>query len=58
MTVDKKNRPEKIEGICLPEEVIRAVFDSKGRGTGFPGITDKWIIYYDKEFMKGRADCC
>lgn len=54
MTVDKKDQLEKIEGVCLPDEVIRAVFDLKGRGTGFLGITDKRIIYYDKEFMKGK----
>lgn len=54
MLVDKKDQLEKVEGICLPEEVIRAVFDLKGRGTGFLGITDKRVIFYDKEFMKKR----
>ena len=54
MIVDKKEQLEKIEGICLPHETIRAVFDLKGRGTGFLGITDKRIIYYDKEFMKKK----
>ena len=52
--VDKKDQLEKIEGLCLPEEVIRAVFDLKGRGTGFLAITDKRIIYFDKEFMRKR----
>ena len=52
--VDKKDQLEKIEGVCLPAEIIRAVFDCKGRGTGFLGITNKRIIYYDKEFMKGK----
>ena len=52
--VDKKDQLEKIEGICLPFETIRAVFDMKGIGTGFLGITDKRIIYYDKEFMKSK----
>lgn len=51
MIVDKKEQLEKIEGLCLPHEIIRAVFDLKGRGTGFLGITDKRIIYFDKEFM-------
>jgi hypothetical protein len=54
MYVDKKDQLEKIEAICLPDELIRAVFDLKGRGTGFLGITDKRIIYFDKEFMKNR----
>ena len=34
--------------------MIRAVFDLKGRGTGFLGVTDKRIIYYDKEWLKNK----
>jgi hypothetical protein len=54
ITVDRKDQLEKIEGVCLPDETIQAVFDLKGRGTGFLGITDKRIIYYDKAFMKSK----
>ncbi|MBN1192066.1 MAG: PH domain-containing protein [Coriobacteriia bacterium] len=54
MYVDKKDQLEKVEAVCLPDELIRAVFDLKGRGTGFLGITDKRIVYFDKEFMKNR----
>lgn len=54
MIVDKKEQLEKIEGICLPDEIIRAVFDVKGAGTGFLGITDKRIIFYDKAFLKSK----
>ena len=54
MIVDKKDQLEKIEGICLPDETILAVFDLKGRGTGFLGITDKRLIYYDKEFLRKK----
>ena len=54
MHVDKKDQLEKIEAVCLPDELIRAVFDLKGRGTGFIGITDKRIIYYDKEWLKSK----
>ena len=52
--VDKKEQLEKIEGICLPDETIRAVFDLKGAGTGFLGVTDRRIIYYDKAFLKNK----
>ncbi len=52
--VDRKDQLDKIEAVCLPGELIRAVFDLKGRGTGFLGITDKRIIFYDKEFLKNR----
>ena len=54
MTVDKKDQLEKIEGVCLPDEIIRAVFDMKGGGTGFLGLTDKRVIYYDKAFLKKK----
>jgi len=52
--VDKKDQLEKIEGMCLPDETIRAVFDLKGAGTGFIGLTDKRLIFYDKAFMKKK----
>jgi len=52
--VDKKDQLERIEGVCLPDETIRAVFDLKGVGTGFIGLTDKRIIFYDKAFMKKK----
>ena len=48
--VDKKEQLEKIEDYCLPHETILAVFDLKGAGTGFIGILDKRIIFYDKAF--------
>jgi len=54
MIVDKSDQLEKIESVCLDNETILAVFDLKGRGTGFLGITDKRLIYFDKEFMKNR----
>lgn len=52
--VDKKDQLEKIEDYCLPHETIKAVFDMKGGGTGFIGITDKRIIFYDKAFMRKK----
>lgn len=51
MILDKKDQLEKIDDYCLPQETIRAVFDLKGSGTGFIGITDKRIIFYDRAFM-------
>jgi hypothetical protein len=52
--VDKKDQLEKIEDVCLPDELIRAVFDLKGAATGFIGLTDKRVIFYDKAFMKKK----
>ena len=51
---DKKEQLEKIEAMCLPDEVIRAVFDLKGARTGFLGVTDKRIIFYDKSLVTAQ----
>ena len=50
--VDKKDQLDKVEDFCLENELIRAVFDLKGISTGFLAITDRRLIYYDKEFFK------
>lgn len=52
--VDKKDQLERIEAVCLPDEIILAVYDLKGIGTGFIGFTDKRIIFYDKAFLKKK----
>ena len=52
MISDKREQLDKIEDFCLADEVIRAVFDLKGAGSGFIGITDRRIIFYDKSFLK------
>lgn len=49
---DKQDQLQKIEAGLLPDETIEAVFDMKGGGTGFIGITDKRIIVYDKAFLR------
>jgi len=54
MIVDKREQLEKIEDLCQPDEVIRAVFDLKGAATGFVGITNKRIIFYDKAYAKSQ----
>jgi hypothetical protein len=49
---DKKEQFQKIEAALLPSERVLAVFDMKGGGTGFIGVTDKRVIVYDKSFMR------
>lgn len=49
---DKKDQLEKIQAALLPGEFVEAVFDMKGGGTGFIGITSKRVIFYDKVFMR------
>lgn len=49
---DKKEQLEKIKAALLAGENIEAVFDMKGGGTGFLGITSHRIIFYDKVFLR------
>jgi hypothetical protein len=49
---DRKEQLQKIESGLLPGEVIEGVFDMKGGGTGFLGVTNKRVIVYDKAFMR------
>jgi hypothetical protein len=49
---DKLEQLEKIEGVLIPGEAIQAVFDMKGGGTGFLGITTKRLVVYDKSFLR------
>src|SRR5215210_2314560 len=49
---DRKEQLQKIESGLLPGEVVEGVFDMKGGGTGFIGITNKRVIVYDKAFMR------
>jgi hypothetical protein len=49
---DKKEQLDKITSALLPGETVEAVFDMKGGGTGFLGITSQRIIFYDKAFLR------
>ena len=43
---DNKNQMERIRSMVNLPEVLYAVFDEKGRGSGFVGITDRRIIFW------------
>ena len=49
---DKKEQLDKINSALLSGETVEAVFDMKGGGTGFIGITSHRIIFYDKAFLR------
>ncbi len=48
---DRPDQLEKIRSGLLPGEEIEAVFDLKGGGTGFMGITSKRIIFQDNAWV-------
>jgi hypothetical protein len=45
---DQKTQYDRIAAYLIPGEFLPAVFDCKGAGTGFVGITDRRIIFYDQ----------
>ena len=47
---DKKDQLEKITGQLLTNEKVLAVYDLKGSGSGFVGITSWRVIVMDKSF--------
>jgi hypothetical protein len=51
---DNKDQLAKVQQYVIPGETLLAVLDMKGGGTGFLGITDRRIIFYDKAFMQRR----
>jgi hypothetical protein len=48
---DKQDQLEKIKAGLLPGEQLEAVFDAKGGGTGFVGITSKRVIFQDNAWV-------
>lgn len=49
---DKADQAQRVAELLLDGEVLYAVYDCKGRGTGFVGITDKRIIARDDGHLK------
>ena len=52
--VDQQGQLKQVEPFLLPNERLYAVYDCKGSGTGFVGITNKRLVFYDKAFLGKR----
>lgn len=48
---DKQDQLTRIQAYIIPGETLKAVFDCKGSGTGFVGITDQRVIFYDQGIL-------
>jgi hypothetical protein len=48
---DIKDQYTRIKNYIIPGETLHAVFDCKGAGTGFVGISDQRVIFYDQGFL-------
>jgi hypothetical protein len=49
-TFDKQDQYDKVASGLLNGERVIAVYDAKGGGTGFIGVTDKRVIIQDNSF--------
>lgn len=45
---DHKDQHDRIAAYVIPGERLVAVYDCRGAGTGFVGITDRRVIFYDQ----------
>lgn len=48
---DNKSQLDRIAAYVIPGETLKAVYDCKGGGTGFVGITDRRVIFYDQGIL-------
>jgi hypothetical protein len=53
---DDEAQYRRIVAYLMPGETLYAVYDCKGIGTGFVGITDRRVVFYDQGMLaKKRA---
>ena|SRR5688572_23010368 len=51
---DNKSQLDRIEALLIHPEVLYAVFDLKGGGTGFVGVTDRRLIFMDQGVIRKK----
>ncbi len=51
---DKESQLKKIQEYVLDLEILLYVYDLKGAGAGFIGVTDKRLIFFDKSFFSKK----
>ena len=52
---DKQDQLEKIQVGLMEGETLFAVYDGKGMGTGFIGLTDRRVVIQDNSFVGGKS---
>jgi len=53
-TFDKQDQFDKVQAGLLQGETVLAVYDGKGAGTGFIGLTDRRVVLQDNSFAGKR----
>ncbi|MEJ7825512.1 MAG: PH domain-containing protein [Solirubrobacteraceae bacterium] len=51
---DKQDQLDRIQAGLLQGETVLAVYDGKGAGTGFIGLTDRRVVLQDNSFVGKR----
>ncbi len=51
---DKQDQLDRIKAYLLNDEFLYAVYDCKGAGTGFVGVTDRRVIFYDQGMFMNK----
>ena len=51
---DNKGQLDRIAIMVSPPEILYAVFDLKGAGSGFVGITDRRLIFMDQGVIRKK----
>ena len=54
-TFDKQDQFDRIQAGLLQGETVLAVYDGKGAGTGFIGLTDRRVVLQDNSFAGKRT---
>ena len=49
---DNKGQLQRVQQYLLKGETLYCVFDAKGGGTGFVGVTDVRLIFMDESFVR------
>lgn len=52
---DKQDQLDKISANLMDGETVIAVYDGKGAGTGFIGLTDRRVVIQDNSFVGGKS---
>ncbi len=51
---DNKGQLDRIQSLLVSPEILYAVFDLKGGGSGFVGVTDRRLIFMDQGVIRKK----
>ena len=54
VSYDNRGQLDRVVPYLIQGETLYAVYDCKGGGTGFVGITDQRLIFYDQAFLRSK----